>query len=138
MKITFSLQEIDKTAAALLKAAQSKMLCFYGDMGAGKTTLIKALVKQLGAVDTANSPTFGLVHEYHNHQGTAVAYHFDFYRLKNESEGLDLGLEEYWNSNAWILIEWPQHIASFLPREAVSVHLNFIDENTRSIEFSYE
>lgn len=132
--MTFHLSEIDK-AAALLKAANRKFLCFYGDMGAGKTTLIQALVKQLGAVDTANSPTFSIVNEYHDPQGAVLAYHFDFYRLEDEKEALDLGLEEYWNTDAWILIEWPQNIASLLPQEATAIHLHFIDETTRAIEF---
>lgn len=136
MNISFSLHEADKVAEVLLKTVTSKTLCFYGDMGAGKTTLIQALVKHLGAVDTVHSPTFGLVHEYHDPQGMVLAYHFDFYRLHHENEALDLGIEEYWDTNAWVLIEWPQNIASLLPQEAVSVHLHFIDETTRTVEFN--
>lgn len=136
MKHTFTLYEIDNIAQVLLSTAKSKVLCFYGSMGAGKTTLIKALVQQLGSIDVASSPTFSLVQEYHNAQGNVLAYHFDFYRLHEEQEALDLGFDEYLHSNAWILIEWPQNIATLLPQQAVAVHLDFVDESTRLIHLS--
>ena len=89
-------------------------------MGVGKTTLIKSLIKQLGAVDSGNSPSYGLVNEYHNANGKLVAYHFDFYRIESEEEALDMGIEEYFNSNAYIFIEWPEKIAKLLPAEKSS------------------
>ncbi len=132
----FHLTEIDKAVTAILEFAKNKTICFYGEMGAGKTTLIKALVKELGGDDQGSSPTFGLVNEYHNENGELLAYHFDFYRIENETEALDLGLEDYLNSEAWLFMEWPEKIKSLLPEDTVAVYLHFIDENTRSIEFS--
>lgn len=136
MKNTFQLSDISKIAKVILEAAPNKMLCFYGDMGVGKTTLIKAMVKELGAADVANSPTFGLVNEYADQNGVPLAFHFDFYRLNDEMEALDMGFEDYLNSSAWLFIEWPDKIKSLIPDDAVRVFLRFIDENTRSIELN--
>lgn len=138
MKKVFRLEELPSISKNILKASDSKFLCFYGDMGAGKTTLIKEIVKELGGVDLANSPTFGLVNEYHDENDDLLAYHFDFYRIENEGEALDLGLEDYFNSNAWLFVEWPENIKSLLPEDAVFIYLQFIDENTRSIDFSLD
>ncbi len=136
MKTTFQLSEIDRVAQEVLAAAQNKTLCFYGDMGVGKTTLIKSLVKELGAVDIANSPTFGLVNEYADSDGRPLAFHFDFYRLNDEMEALDMGFDDYLASDAWLFIEWPEKIASLIPEDAVRLNLHFIDEKTRSIELN--
>lgn len=136
MKTTFTLQNIDRVAQELLEQISSKTLCFYGEMGAGKTTLIKALVKELGGIDFANSPTFGLVNEYHKSGDELLGYHFDFYRIEKETEALDLGFEDYMASPGWIFIEWPEKISSILPEKSEKVHLRFIDENTRSIELN--
>ncbi|GLU44821.1 tRNA (adenosine(37)-N6)-threonylcarbamoyltransferase complex ATPase subunit type 1 TsaE [Allomuricauda sp. NBRC 101325] len=136
MKREFKLNEIDSVAQELIKNATDKVVCFYGDMGVGKTTLIKALVKEIGAVDTANSPTFGLVNEYSNDEDEPIAFHFDFYRLNDEMEALDMGFEDYLNSDAWLFIEWPEKINSLLPANYVGVFLQFIDESTRSIELN--
>ncbi|WP_420399532.1 tRNA (adenosine(37)-N6)-threonylcarbamoyltransferase complex ATPase subunit type 1 TsaE [Flagellimonas sp.] len=138
MKRTFQLSEIDQVAQNILDTVPHKTLLFYGDMGAGKTTLIRALVKNLDGVDEASSPTFGLVNEYHDRQGQLLGYHFDFYRIENEAEALDLGLEDYLSTEAWLFMEWPEKVSSLLPTQAVSIYLHFIDENTRSIEFSLE
>lgn len=136
MKRNFQLDEINEVANEVLKNAPGKVLCLYGDMGVGKTTLVKALVKELGAVDVANSPTFGLVNEYSDENDNPLAYHFDFYRLNDEMEALDMGFEDYLNSNAWLFIEWPEKISSLLPEDAVRVFLHFIEETTRSIELN--
>ncbi len=136
MKTTFQLPEIDRVAQEVLAAAPNKTLCFYGDMGVGKTTLIKSLVKELGAVDIANSPTFGLVNEYADSDGRPLAFHFDFYRLNDEMEALDMGFDDYLASDAWLFIEWPEKIASLIPEDAVRLNLHFIDEKTRSIELN--
>ncbi len=138
MKITFQLEEISEVAKNVIASASNKSLCFYGGMGAGKTTLIKAMVKELGGIDEANSPTFGLVNEYHDKNGNLLAFHFDFYRIENEVEALDLGLEDYFGSPAWKFMEWPEKIKSLLPKDAVAIHLHFIDENTRSIEYTID
>ncbi|HKL90780.1 MAG TPA: tRNA (adenosine(37)-N6)-threonylcarbamoyltransferase complex ATPase subunit type 1 TsaE [Allomuricauda sp.] len=136
MKKSFQLEEIQDVAKEVLQKVPNKVLCLYGDMGVGKTTLIKAMVKQLGAVDMANSPTFGLVNEYSDANDNPLAYHFDFYRLNDEMEALDMGFDDYLSSDAWLFIEWPDKISTLLPEDAVSVFLRFIEENTRSIELN--
>ncbi|WP_422859831.1 tRNA (adenosine(37)-N6)-threonylcarbamoyltransferase complex ATPase subunit type 1 TsaE [Flagellimonas sp. S174] len=136
MKKEFTLQNIDVVATELLNHVSGKVLCFYGEMGAGKTTLIKHLVKNLDGIDSANSPTFGLVNEYFSKKNKLLGYHFDFYRIEDESEIYDLGFEDYLNSNAWLFIEWPEKVSSVLPENTESIHLHFIDENTRSIEIN--
>lgn len=133
--IEFSFQNIDGIAKDLIAEIKEKTLCLNGEMGTGKTTLIKAMVKELGAVDAGNSPTFGLVNEYHDTQGHLVAYHFDFYRINSPEEALDIGLEEYFASDAYIFIEWPEKIEALLPEECHKVSLYFVDENTRRIEY---
>ncbi|VAW10998.1 tRNA threonylcarbamoyladenosine biosynthesis protein TsaE [hydrothermal vent metagenome] len=134
MKTKYTEDLIQEVAKQLLQKTNSKTLCFYGEMGSGKTTLIKALVKELGC-DTASSPTFGIVHEYHYKQGGVLGYHFDFYRLNDESEALDLGLEDYFAQDIWIFIEWPEKIESFLPVNTTDIHIEIVDPITRKISF---
>jgi tRNA threonylcarbamoyladenosine biosynthesis protein TsaE len=110
-------------ARRLLKYASSKILCFHGQMGAGKTTLIKAIVKELGGSGIANSPTFGIVNEYHDSSGGLLGYHFDLYRLEDENEAWDIGLEEYLTSGAWIFMEWPELVAPLLPEDSMHLFL---------------
>lgn len=133
--IEFDLTEIDQTAEELISKSQSKVFCFYGAMGSGKTTLIKAMVKILAGTDQGNSPTFGLVNEYHDLNGQSLAYHFDFYRIDSLEEALDLGLEEYFSTSSYLFIEWPMKIEPLLPAGNMKVKLSVIDENTRRIEF---
>lgn len=133
--MTYQESEIGKVATQLLANAPSKVLCFYGAMGAGKTTLIKSLVQSLEGADTANSPTFGLVNEYHHKDGSVLGYHFDFYRIEDETEALDMGFEDYLNQDAWLFIEWPEKIPSFIPDDAVTIRIDIIDSITRKITF---
>ncbi len=135
MQLIYTEDQITKVAEQLIQEVPSKILCFHGDMGAGKTTLIKAIVKQLGAVDEANSPTFGIVNEYHNDDETLLAYHFDFYRLNDESEAYDLGIEDYFDTEAWLFMEWPEKIAAILPLDAVHIQIEVVDFNTRKLSF---
>jgi tRNA threonylcarbamoyladenosine biosynthesis protein TsaE len=132
-KIIYNFHEIQSTARKILTVATSKVLCFYGDMGAGKTTLIKALVKELGGAGPANSPTFGIVNEYVNTQGQLLGYHFDFYRLNEEEEALDLGFEEYLRQDTWIFIEWPEKIPHLLPEKITEIHLKIMKGEVREI-----
>ena len=106
LEIEYTLKDIDSVAKAVLKHATTKSFLFEAEMGAGKTTLIKALVKALGCNDTVSSPTFSLVNEYKTE--TKTIYHFDLYRVEDESELYDFGIEDYLNSNAYLFIEWPE------------------------------
>lgn len=112
-------------------AANSRIFLFYGDMGAGKTTLIKALCEQLGVTEPATSPTFSIVNEYIGKDNKI--YHFDFYRLKNETEALDMGYEEYFYSDAYCFIEWPEKIPNLLPLHYNKIEITVQLDNSRSI-----
>lgn len=136
MDATYTENKIQNIAKQLLESSTSKTLCFYATMGAGKTTLIKAILKELGATDAGSSPTFGIVNEYHTFEGELLAYHFDFYRLEDETEALDLGLEDYLNQNVWTFIEWPEKICSFLPQDTTDIHIEILDQRTRRITIS--
>lgn len=131
--MTYSLENIEVAAKQIIERRKSKILCFHGAMGAGKTTLTKALVKELGGSDEVSSPTFGIVHEYHMKSGKVLGYHFDFYRLKDETEALDLGFEDYLHQDVWIFIEWPEKIPSYLPEDATNVHIKIVDNETREL-----
>ena len=133
MVITYDQSEVDSVAQRLLANASGKTFLFHGDMGAGKTTLIKAFIKALGAVDTGSSPTFSLVNEYESTQGSI--FHFDFYRIEDETEALDMGLEEYLNSGAWIFIEWPQKIEKFLDPGSQKVVISNLNQDYRKLKF---
>ncbi|MFK5973089.1 MAG: tRNA (adenosine(37)-N6)-threonylcarbamoyltransferase complex ATPase subunit type 1 TsaE [Flavobacteriaceae bacterium] len=135
-KITYTIEELRETAEQIITSAKSKIVCFYGEMGAGKTTLIKAIVQELGVTDTANSPTFGIVNEYYFENGELLGYHFDFYRLRTEVEALDLGLEEYLNQDVWMFIEWPEKIKSYLTEDNTNIYIKSIDQRTREITIS--
>ena len=134
MKFTFSLQEIDNIAEKIVHLSSSKVFLFNGAMGAGKTTFIKALAKQLGINDIANSPTFSIVNEYHTNEGQTV-YHFDLYRLKNEEEAYDIGLDEYLYSGNYCFIEWPEKASHIIPEQSHTLDFEIVDENTRRITF---
>lgn len=99
------------------KAGNHKIWCFYGEMGAGKTTLIKALCEQMGVIQNVSSPTFSLVNEYQLAGGQCI-YHFDFYRINNEEEAFDIGYETYFESGSICLIEWPEKIEGILLGES--------------------
>lgn len=133
MSLTYELSEIDKIAVQLLSEVKSKTLLFYGEMGAGKTTLIKALVRALGGVDTASSPTFSLVNEYQSDQGRI--FHFDFYRIEDENEALDMGIEDYFNTDTWKFIEWPQKIENLLEDSGQKLEITVEDQRIRKLKF---
>ena len=132
--IFYNLNEIHSCAQTIISQLDSKILAIKGEMGAGKTTLIKALVKELGGVDTGSSPTFGLVNEYHKADGALLGYHFDFYRIEDPSEALDLGLEDYLAQDCWIFMEWPEKIQFLLPDDMQELQLHIVGPEERRLE----
>ena len=132
MNETYTLQKLPQIAKELIETVSNKTLLFYGDMGVGKTTLIKEFIKQLNCDDVVSSPTFSLVNEYHSRNGEKI-YHFDFYRIEDEYEALDIGIEDYFYDNNWCLIEWPEKVKNLLPLNAVEIHLTINDDETRTI-----
>ncbi|MBP5409408.1 MAG: tRNA (adenosine(37)-N6)-threonylcarbamoyltransferase complex ATPase subunit type 1 TsaE [Prevotella sp.] len=111
----------------------ARVFAFYGKMGAGKTTFIKAICEELGCQDVITSPTFAIVNEYSS--DTTPIYHFDFYRIKKLEEVYDMGYEEYFYSGALCLIEWPELIEEILPDDAVRVNINEQEDGSRTITF---
>jgi len=115
--------ELNSIANQLLKVhTNARIFAFYGKMGSGKTTFIKSICEQLKVIDTAISPSFGIINEYKTINDQLV-YHFDFYRIKNISEFLDLGCEEYFYSGAYCFVEWPEKITDFLPPDSITVSI---------------
>jgi len=133
----FALEELPQIAKELLSAiGNHKIITFYGEMGAGKTTLIKQLCKTLKVTDTIQSPTFSIVNEYLTEDNQQI-YHFDFYRIKEEEEALDFGVEEYFYSGNYCFIEWPEKIPNLIPEKAVKVSIILTEDNKRLITILY-
>jgi tRNA threonylcarbamoyladenosine biosynthesis protein TsaE len=133
MNKNYSLQDLPKIASEIITSAKNKTLLFYGQMGVGKTTLIKELCKSLGVLDNISSPTFSLVNEYQTANNDKV-YHFDFYRIEDEEEAYDIGIEDYFDSKNWCFVEWPENIENLLPLDAVEIHLSLLDDEQRNIQ----
>ena len=133
MNKNYSLEDLPIIASKIILLAKSKTLLFYGQMGVGKTTLIKEICKVLQVQDRISSPTFSLVNEYETSNKDKV-FHFDFYRITDEEEVFDMGIEEYLYNNDWCLIEWPKNIENLLPLEAVEIHLTILDNGKRNIQ----
>lgn len=129
------LAEVPPAARAVIEAAgESRVLAFEGEIGAGKTTLIKEICRQLSVEDEVSSPTFALINEYQAESGQPV-YHADLYRLKEIEEALDIGISSYLDSGEWCLIEWPALIEPLLPEDCCRIKLEFVDDSTRKIIF---
>ncbi|MFT4032900.1 MAG: tRNA (adenosine(37)-N6)-threonylcarbamoyltransferase complex ATPase subunit type 1 TsaE [Siphonobacter sp.] len=127
-----SLTELSETARQILAFGKDQNVwLFEGEMGAGKTTFIKALCRELGVLQTVQSPTFGLVNEYLTDQGETV-YHFDFYRIKSEMEALDMGVEEYFDSGDFCFVEWPSRITGLWPDDRLEIEIS-VDEQQQRI-----
>ena len=116
----------------LRETAGTRIFAFYGQMGSGKTTFIKALCHEMGVTDTVTSPTFTLINEYRRPGGLPV-FHFDFYRIKDISEVLDFGIEEYFDSNSPCFMEWPELIEPLLPPETLRISITVMDDGSRVI-----
>lgn len=137
MKIeAFDLEQINVVAGQVIEACTNETIwLFEGNMGAGKTTLIKAICHELGVLNTVQSPTFSIINEYLTQQGDTI-YHFDCYRLKNRAEAYDIGVEEYLDSGSVCMIEWPDKIADLLPDQFVSIGIRQTPNGKREIEIS--
>lgn len=132
MKIEIqSLETIEDAATEFVKLmGDNTVFAFYGEMGAGKTTFIKAICERLGVDDQINSPTFAIVNEYRSNSGELI-YHFDFYRIKSESEAFDFGYEDYFYSGSICFIEWPELVESLLPTDVVKVKIEEVENGKR-------
>lgn len=135
MKIVVSDRSRLRDAARhfLRETAGSRIFAFYGQMGSGKTTFIKALCSEMGVTDTVTSPSFTLVNEY-KRPGNPPVYHFDFYRIKKISEVLDFGIEEYFDSDSPCFMEWPELIEQLLPPETLRLSITVTNDGGRIIE----
>ena len=134
LEITYQIEDISSIAKQILDTANSKTLLFYGDMGVGKTTLIKELVIALGSQDEVSSPTFSIVNEYAIEDGSI--YHFDLYRINDEEEALNFGFEDYLYTSNWVFIEWPEQAKNLLPEDANSIEIRHKDDTSRSLKLS--
>ena len=128
------IQDINKIATALVESFTSNVVLFYGEMGTGKTTLIKSLVRELGSEDDVSSPTYSLVNEYQGED--SLIYHFDLYRLKSIEEAIDMGFEEYLNPMDIVFIEWPEKILPLLPESVDVITLIQANSDERSLKLS--
>ena len=129
-----SLDNIREAAKQFIAAMEDNtVFAFYGKMGAGKTTFIKAVCEELGVTDVINSPTFAIVNEYRSDETGELIYHFDFYRIKKLDEVYDMGYEDYFYSGALCFIEWPELVEEVLPGDAVKVTIEEIEDGTRSV-----
>lgn len=129
---TYVLEDLPEIASQIVAGAESKTILFYGEMGVGKTTLIKEVAKRLGVNDMISSPTYAIVNEYE--LKSDKLFHFDCYRLKSEEEALDMGIEDYLFSNHWNLIEWPERIENLLPEKKMTIELLRNSNGSRTLK----
>lgn len=131
-----SLEQIHEAAQQFIEAmGESTVFAFYGKMGAGKTTFIKAVCEELGVTDVVTSPTFAIVNEYRSATADELIYHFDFYRIKKLEEVYDMGYEDYFYSGALCFLEWPELIEDILPGDAKKVTITEQPDGSRIVEF---
>lgn len=131
LNVDYRIDELQTVANQLLKNLKSKTILLYGNMGVGKTTLIKALVKALGSMDDVSSPTYSIVNEYELKDDKI--YHFDLYRIKDLDEAYNFGLEDYLNSTHWLIFEWPELIEDIITGDFDCVTLTMNDNHTRNL-----
>jgi tRNA threonylcarbamoyladenosine biosynthesis protein TsaE len=129
---TYMLKDLPQIADAIVLNATSKTILFYGEMGVGKTTLIKEIAKRIGVDEMINSPTYSIVNEYELENDKL--FHFDCYRLESEEAALDIGVEDYLFSSHWNLIEWPEKIENLLPEQKMIVELSKNKNGSRTIK----
>ncbi|MDE6381717.1 MAG: tRNA (adenosine(37)-N6)-threonylcarbamoyltransferase complex ATPase subunit type 1 TsaE [Muribaculaceae bacterium] len=128
-------KDIDRAAREFLEAAGARRhIAFHAPMGAGKTTFTSAICRVLGVTDDVSSPTFSIINEYRDRDNRPV-FHFDFYRIDNDAQAFDLGLDEYFDSGALCLMEWPENAEAFLPDDTLHVSIGVLDDGSRIISF---
>lgn len=132
LEYTYSLDQINTVAVNVLAKLETKTVLFYGDMAAGKTTFIKALLKAMQSEDNATSPTFSIVNEYKIPNDKV--YHFDFYRINDIDEAYNFGIEDYLNSKNWVFMEWPERINAILPQKNTSVFIEILKNEQRRLK----
>ena len=132
MEIVFTIDKLESVAQQIIAQQPARVILFHGEMGVGKTTLIKQLCKTLGVTEATSSPTFSLVNEYET-VTNQIVYHFDFYRLKNEMEALDMGADDYFYSGNWCFIEWAEKIPNLIPEEHAIITIELIDDGKRHL-----
>ncbi len=131
-----SLQDLPRAARVFLQSlGERRLVAFYGAMGAGKTTFIKAVCDALGVTDVVNSPTFAIVNEYYSEKLAENVFHFDFYRIRHADEVRDLGFDDYLRSGCFCLMEWPELVEDLLPEDIVRVTLSELPDGSRSLSF---
>jgi tRNA threonylcarbamoyladenosine biosynthesis protein TsaE len=136
MDLIFTLNDIDKTAANLLEAIDiNNVFAFHGEMGAGKTTFIHALCEAMGVRETISSPTFSIINQYSTTAGKTV-YHMDLYRLKDEAEAVNAGVEDCLYSGNTCLVEWPEKANRIFPDDTIHVTITMLDTNTRKLSIN--
>ena len=135
MEFIFSLEDIASVADIIVTQNPHKVILFHGEMGAGKTTFIKQFCKTLGVTEATSSPTFSLVNEYQTTDNQTV-YHFDFYRLKDEHEALDMGADDYFYSGNWCFIEWAENVPNLIPNEHSVITIEVLEDGKRLLRLS--
>ncbi|MEY2917066.1 MAG: tRNA ((37)-N6)-threonylcarbamoyltransferase complex ATPase subunit type 1 TsaE [Bacteroidota bacterium] len=136
MEVIFKLENIQETAEKFLATAgHKKIFAFHGEMGAGKTTFIHALCEAMGVKGSISSPTFSIINQYTTADGNTI-YHMDLYRLKNENEAINAGVEDCLFSGDTCLVEWPEKAAGIFPDDTIHLSLTLIDSNTRKLNFN--
>ncbi|WP_397362792.1 tRNA (adenosine(37)-N6)-threonylcarbamoyltransferase complex ATPase subunit type 1 TsaE [Olleya sp. R77988] len=131
MTIQYNLNEVDDVAKKILEASKAKTILFEGNLGTGKTTLIKSIVKHLGSNDVVSSPTFSLVNEYSGKDNTI--FHFDLYRINTEEELYDFGIDTYIYSNNYVLVEWPNILKPLLQNDYSIVNITLSENTSRTL-----
>lgn len=135
IEFEFSVFELEDIANKIIALNPQKIILFNGEMGVGKTTLIKQLCKNLGVNDSTSSPTFSLVNEYYITKNQLV-YHFDLYRLNKDSEAIDIGIDEYFYSGNWCFIEWSEKIPNLIPEEHSIINIELLTNGNRKLTFT--
>ena len=134
MDVNFSLQEINEVAKKLIAVIPpNSVICLYGEMGAGKTTLVSAICEAMGVTDMVSSPTFSIINEYTDVKGQAI-YHLDLYRIKDHEEAIAAGVEHCLYAGNLCLVEWPENAYGLLPDDAIACHLYLLPNNYRKLE----